>query len=350
LDQPSYVRVSDMTMSDGELERVLIRIGLDKEALKLPKKALLYKVHSHFYDALPFENLTVFNKNVVALDVSGLVDKMCGPHGRGKRGGYCFELNKLLAAVLIKLGFEVEPRGGRVLLDDGITTRNPYKNLLSHLCLLVRIPGGAATGRGDGSDLFLCDVGFGKIGFLEPVPLSTPDGERMRIGHLNHRIERKVEKRPFGYEFEVIVMWYEVDFGKGPEWRRGYSFAMVQDYDYLDCTGHNMEVCGSFESPFTQRVWCEKRTSSEHVRILGKHFMHQTFGKDGTKTIHSPPETLISSAQHLGQLFSEHFGITCGDKNFLNAVYEAGMTDDSKEKWARLYDARQCRCDLASKV
>eukprot|EP00971_Amphidinium_carterae_P337052 6473688-Amphidinium_carterae.1 len=148
--------------------------------------------------------MTVFNKNVVPSDVGGIIDKMCGPDGKCKRGGYCFELNKLFAALLLKLEFEVEPRGGRVLLDDGVKTRNPYRNLLTHLLLLVRVPGDA-TDNSKGSDLYLCDVGFGKLGFRDPVPLSMPDGQVFMIGHCKYKLERKMETTPFGYEYEVLV-------------------------------------------------------------------------------------------------------------------------------------------------
>lgn len=79
------------------------------------------------------------------------------------RGGYCFEHNRLFAAVLERLGFEVTALAARVTLGS------PKLRPSTHALLHVRPPGGSRD-----EPAWLCDVGFG-AGPLEPLPLV--DGE-----------------------------------------------------------------------------------------------------------------------------------------------------------------------------
>ncbi len=61
--------------------------------------------------AIAFENLNSFLKQPVPLDLASLQQKLI----HEKRGGYCFEQNLLLRAVLIALGFQVTAFTARVL-------------------------------------------------------------------------------------------------------------------------------------------------------------------------------------------------------------------------------------------
>lgn len=62
---------------------------------------------------IPFENLDVLLGRPIALDLPSVIDKLV--HRR--RGGYCFEHNGLLLAVLEALGFAVQPLSARVRLQ-----------------------------------------------------------------------------------------------------------------------------------------------------------------------------------------------------------------------------------------
>jgi len=115
--------------------------------------------------AIPFENLDVQMGRSIRLDLASLQDKLV----TRRRGGYCFEKNSLLAAVLRKLGFQVTLREARV--RRGATGVMPR----THLALQVDLPGGP----------FLVDGGFGADGPLGPVPLAGPEvahfGETSRV-------------------------------------------------------------------------------------------------------------------------------------------------------------------------
>lgn len=101
---------------------------------------------------IPFENLDVQLGYAIRLDLASLQNKMVDR----RRGGYCFEKNSLLAAVLQNLGFRVTLREGRV--RRGVTRLLPR----THLALQVDLAEGS----------FLVDGGFGADGPLGPVPLA----------------------------------------------------------------------------------------------------------------------------------------------------------------------------------
>ena len=116
--------------------------------------------------AIPFENLDVMLGRGIAIDSDTVFTKLV----TAKRGGYCFEQNRLFLDALAALGFAARPLLARVWL--GATETPP----LTHTFALVTI---------DGQD-WIADAGFG--GSYAPVmPLAdgaeadAPDGARFRL-------------------------------------------------------------------------------------------------------------------------------------------------------------------------
>jgi len=99
--------------------------------------------------AIAFENLDVLAGQQISVDRKSIVDKIL-IHGRG---GYCYELNGLMALALATAGFNVSSILSRV------TYRRPEAGPLTHQLLQVNL----------GSDVWLVDVGFGGPGLIEPV-------------------------------------------------------------------------------------------------------------------------------------------------------------------------------------
>jgi N-hydroxyarylamine O-acetyltransferase len=130
------------------LDAYLERIGLSGSS-RAPDLAAVHRAHAV---AIPFENLDPHRGVPVSLDPEALVGKLV--HGR--RGGYCFEQNLLLAAALRALGASVELMLARVRLDRPPGRVSPR----THLVLRVTIDGGP----------WLADVGFGNGTLLEPLP------------------------------------------------------------------------------------------------------------------------------------------------------------------------------------
>ncbi|WP_353940132.1 arylamine N-acetyltransferase [Streptomyces sp. HUAS MG91] len=119
-------------------------VGADEHALRL-----LHRAH---VSTIPFDNIDLVTRVPVALDPAAVVAKLCGR----PRGGCCHEHNLLFGCVLERQGFHVDRLAARVLLGgEGPRPR-------THMALRVR--------HGHGN--WLCDVGFGVRGFLDPLDLS----------------------------------------------------------------------------------------------------------------------------------------------------------------------------------
>src|SRR5260221_10485109 len=96
-------------MSDAfDLDAYLTRIGFT--GAPQADLATLTSIHALQPAAIPFENLDPLLGRPVTLDLAGLQAKLV----QGRRGGYCFELNSLLAVALEALGFSVIRLAARV--------------------------------------------------------------------------------------------------------------------------------------------------------------------------------------------------------------------------------------------
>ncbi|MGW0555291.1 arylamine N-acetyltransferase family protein [Streptomyces sp. NPDC002926] len=134
-----------------------------------PDGATLRTVHRAHAAAIPFENLDVALGRPISLDIASLQDKLVGR----RRGGYCYEQNLLFAAVLERIGFAVTGLGARVRMGE--RKLRP----VTHMALRVEADG----------EPWLCDVGFGGEGLLEPIPLR--DGAEVRQGGWTFSIARE---------------------------------------------------------------------------------------------------------------------------------------------------------------
>ena len=117
-----------------------------------PTLATLAALQVRQPDAIAFENLDVLLGRPIQLDPAALHRKLVA-HGRG---GYCFEQNGLLLAVLRSLGFQATGLAGRVRFNmpaERVTGR-------SHMMIRVDLPEGP----------YLVDVGFG--GLTQTIPLA----------------------------------------------------------------------------------------------------------------------------------------------------------------------------------
>src|SRR5215212_6141818 len=122
--------------------------------------------------AVPFENLSIHWGEPIVLDDEALFDKVVAR----RRGGFCYELNGLFAALLRALGFQVTMLSAAVARADG--TFGPD---FDHMALQVTL-----------EERWLADVGFGDS-FRDPLRLDErgeqPEGTKaFRIdednGHL----------------------------------------------------------------------------------------------------------------------------------------------------------------------
>ncbi len=92
----------------------------------------LRTVHRAFVSHVPYEDLAVQLGEYRPLDEPALVERFL----HGGRGGYCFEANSVLGALLRSLGFEVEPREG-IVAERGAHLGGTLTN---HMALIVQTP------------------------------------------------------------------------------------------------------------------------------------------------------------------------------------------------------------------
>ena len=156
----------------------LSRIGLT--TLPSPTADGLRRLQDHHMRHVPFENLDVLLGRPLDLTAAALFNKIVSRN----RGGYCFELNTLYAALLSEVGFNPVPMLARVWLRDPVET--PTR---SHLVNRVII---------EGED-WISDVGFG--GRAARVPLKIEDGYEVDDGDGRIRIIKDAE---FGYRISRL--------------------------------------------------------------------------------------------------------------------------------------------------
>ena len=137
----------DWSVSKLDLDAYLGRIGYTGTAE--PSETTLIALYTRHLATIRFENLDVFLRGRVNVDLESIQDKIVF---RG-RGGYCYEQAQLFGAVLERLGFGVERLLARVGPDGGPARPR------THLTLRVRA----------GQNAWLADPGFGSS---PPAPLS----------------------------------------------------------------------------------------------------------------------------------------------------------------------------------
>ncbi len=123
-----------------------------------PGARTLRALHLAHLQTVPFENLDIILGRPILLDEAALYRKIV----ERRRGGFCYELNGLFAALLQALGFDVTLLSARVARAEG-----GFGPEFDHLALLVQL-----------EERWLADVGFGES-FREPLRLDEP-GEQVQ--------------------------------------------------------------------------------------------------------------------------------------------------------------------------
>lgn len=192
---------------------------------------------------IPFENLDVVLGRGIALDMTSIVGKLV----TARRGGYCFEQNRLLATALRTLGFMVTDLAARVR-PPGATEVMAR----SHMLLRVDI----------GDVPWLADVGFGAGSPLHPVPLDgTPVHELGRA----YQVGREND--------EYVLRAYEDD-----TWQDCYSFTLEPAHP-ADYEQANHFTSTHPSSPFVRGFTAQLSTVEARHVIRGRTYTRRA-GRD----------------------------------------------------------------------
>jgi N-hydroxyarylamine O-acetyltransferase len=216
------------------VETYLNRIGYGGS--REPTSETLRELHLAHLSSVPFENLDIPRRPIV-LDEEALFAKIV----EHRRGGFCYELNGLFAALLRDLGFRVTLLSARVPNAEG----RPVPEF-DHLVLRV-----------DLAEPWLADVGFGDC-FRLPLRLDErgPQAEGARAYAITPACPDLVLRRHDPAR----------SANGGDAWQEQYRFTL-QPRRWDEFAGMCRYHQTAPESPFTRRRVCTLATPDGRVTI-----------------------------------------------------------------------------------
>lgn len=247
-------------MDDATVRRYLERIGAPMPVA--PTLDALRDLHRRHLETVPFENLSIHLDEPLSLDEAALVDKVVDR----RRGGFCYELNGLFAALLRALGFDVTLLAASVITAEGTVTP-PF----DHLVLMVRL-----------GERYLADVGFGAHA-IYPLRLDWPEPQQDPGG------EFLVVDAPHG---DVDVLTNGV-----PQCRIEMRPRSLTDFERSCWWQEN-----SPRSSFRDVPRCSRATTGGRITIMNDRLV-ETVGQDRTETPLATDEQILAA-------YRQHFGFT----------------------------------------
>lgn len=200
-----------------------------------PTLDTLRAIHRQHLLTIPYENLDIHLGRRLELDEAHFFDKIV----LEKRGGWCYEMNGLLAWALRELGFDIQYLSGTVGRERRGDTAEG-----NHLGLFVQI-----------EQPYLADVGFGD-GILEPLPL--------REGNYQQEFLRfQLSKDCFDKDGERWTFHNHPDGGA-----KSFDFTLTSR-ELADFAGQCQWLQTSPDSGFVQSTVCQMFTDKGIVTLRG---------------------------------------------------------------------------------
>ena len=253
-----------------ETNRYLERINYSgKVASDLLTLQKLQRQHI-FY--VPFENLDIYYKIPVVLDIRNIYNKIVV----NNRGGYCYELNSLFCELLRSFGFNVSMISGRVTSAKG-----GYGHEFDHMALAVEVA----------DTKWLVDVGFGDFSLK---PLAIDCGRVQSDGRKKYRIMNNTYVN--GKKYMSVEKWNEGKKIFQPE----YIFTLTPHklQDFADMNDYQQT---SPDSGFVRSLMCSLPTANGRISIVNNRIVKTI---DGVKY----PQT-IRSDTHRQSILRKYFNI-----------------------------------------
>lgn len=245
-------------------------------------RALAAIAHRHAM-AIPFENIGVLARGAPDLDERAVEDKLVAR----RRGGYCFEQNHLLLAVLRRLGFAVDTFSARVRFS--VPTGMPMAR--THMVLRV------TTDEGP----HLVDAGFGGFTLTAPVRLATPEPQAT-----SHETVRVVA------DAGVTVLQVFTP----PDWRDVYAFDFVPQLpiDYVQQNWYTATKPGGL---FTGNLVVAMPVERGRRTLFNRTFKERTIAGGEERTS-------IDSIGSLRAILDSKFGLRIDEPELLAAWDASG--------------------------
>jgi N-hydroxyarylamine O-acetyltransferase len=230
-------------LAPADLAAYLARIGHAGEVA--PTRATLAALQLAHVCAIPFETLDSLTGRAPALDLPALMDKLV----RSRRGGYCFEHNRLFKAALEAVGFRPVGLLGRVFLGE------PEDAEPARTHMLLRVPC-------EGEDL-IADVGFG--GQVLTGPIRLVPGLVQETPHEPYRLD---EERGL-WSLRALV---------GGEWRLLYRFTLEPALP-IDYEVGNHYVATHPASFFTRALVAARILPRGRLTLLNRRLTEHRLGE-----------------------------------------------------------------------
>ncbi len=261
-----------------DLDAYFARIGY--RGLRTPSAEVLRAIHLAHATHVPFENIDVLRGLPIRLDLESLQRKLV----TDRRGGYCFEQNMLLAAALEAIGFRLKRLLARVKF------RSQHTLPLTHMALDVE-----ADGRH-----WLCDVGFGGHGLLEPIPFQEGSATQ---GIWDYHLKQADSR------------WWLLQAPLEEGMIDLYTLTR-EPYELIDFEPPNYYVWNYPTSIFRQHLIAQRPGLDERHILVGRDYTVITAAGATSRTIESDPELLA--------ILVERFGLKVEAGNWLAAgIYAA---------------------------
>lgn len=265
------------TFSLEQIRAFIDRVGcpLDSDQLPAPSGGLLHELHWAHLQAVPFENLDIVRLGrEIRLDPTSIYGKIVGE----RRGGYCFEVNGLLAVVLADVGFGVRRVMVRFVQEDGGLSE-PF----DHLALIVSVPG-----EDDGAP-WLVDVGSGRQAFARPLRLVADLEQRQPEVDTTYRLTRG----------DADGRWVLHTRVGGGDWAAWYTFDETAR-ELADFAGRNAFFQADDGSPFRQGPMATVSRPGGRVTVTGDRLIETVGGVRSERAI---------TAEEADALLASEFGI-----------------------------------------
>lgn len=246
------------------IEEYLRRIEYDGELR--PSLDVLRGLQLAHTTHIPFENLDILLGRPILLDLGSLEAKLV----RSQRGGYCFEQNLLLAAILRAIGFSFLPLAARVRVQTDRTLPR------THMALLV---------EADGAQ-WLVDAGFGADGLLLPVAF-----------------EHGAVTRHFAWSYRMLeegARWV-LQMQRNGAWQDQYAFTL-EPQELVDYELANYYTSTHPDSRFTRTLTAQLPSPHSRAALRDREL---TLDDGSTITTTSVPEDELLAV--LADRFGLHF-------------------------------------------
>lgn len=230
-----------------------------------PDLKLLHEITRRHSAQFAFSSVGPLLGDDLPLDIESLYQRIV----LNRRGGYCFEQNGLMYAMLSELGFDVSLYLARVIYNEDI---HPP---LTHRITLVEIE----------SDQYIVDVGFGPLGPQLPVSMS---GEASRQ---NFRLFRIEERHPGVFHMQTL---------KDGAYYSLYKFELAQ-YGPADCEVGHFYSHRHPSATFVNHL-VVSRIMDDEVRSLRNH-------EFWVITESGEQRTVIADSMQLQEILNHQFGV-----------------------------------------